>query len=39
MPSYTDTDQPRPIKLAGDELIIEGDTPDGHFYRRLRRMK
>nr|WP_285222327.1 MULTISPECIES: lipocalin-like domain-containing protein [unclassified Lysobacter] len=39
MPSYTGTDQPRPIKLIGDELIIEGDTDDGHFYRRLRRVK
>jgi hypothetical protein len=39
MPSYTGTDQPRPIKLVGDELIIEGSTRDGGFYRRLRRMK
>ena len=39
MPSYTGTDQPRPIKLVGDELIIEGNTPDGGFYRRLRRVK
>jgi hypothetical protein len=39
MPSYTGTDQPRPIKLIGDELIIEGDTAQGHFYRRLRRVK
>lgn len=39
MPSYTGTDQPRPIKLVGDELIIEGSTPEGGFYRRLRRVK
>lgn len=39
MPSYTGTDQPRPIKLAGDELVIEGKTSEGSFYRRLRRVK
>lgn len=39
MPSYTGTDQPRPIRLVGDELIIEGSTPEGGFYRRLRRVK
>lgn len=39
MPSYTGTDQPRPIRIEGDELIIEGNTPDGRFYRRLRRVQ
>ena len=39
MPSYTDTDQPRPVKVRGDELVIEGTTPEGRFYRRLRRVK
>ena len=39
MPSYTGTDQPRPIKIVGDELVIEGSTPEGRFYRRLRRVK
>jgi hypothetical protein len=39
MPSYTDTDQPRPIKVDGDELVIEGTTDEGRFYRRLRRVK
>jgi hypothetical protein len=39
MPSYTGTDQPRPIRIVGDELIIEGNTPAGHFYRRLRRVE
>jgi hypothetical protein len=39
MPSYTGTDQPRPIRIIADELIIEGSTPEGRFYRRLRRVK
>ncbi|WP_368564965.1 lipocalin-like domain-containing protein [Pseudoxanthomonas sp. UTMC 1351] len=39
MPSYTGTDQPRPIKIVGDELIIEGTVPEGHFLRRFRRVK
>lgn len=39
MPSYTGTDQPRPFKLSGDELIIEGKTQEGGFYRRFRRVK
>lgn len=39
MPSYTDTDQPRPIKVDGDELVIEATTSEGHFYRHLRRVK
>ena len=39
MPSYTGTDQPRPVKVVGDELVIESRTPEGHFYRRLRRVK
>ena len=39
MPSYTGTDQPRPIKVVGDELVIENRTLEGHFYRRLRRVK
>ncbi len=38
MPSYTGTDQPRPIRIVGNELIIEGTTPAGRFYRRLRRV-
>ena len=37
MPSYTDTEQPRPIKVDGDELVIEPTTSEGHFYRHLRR--
>lgn len=39
MPSYTGTDQPRPIKIVGDELIIEGTVPEGRFLRRFRRVK
>ena len=39
MPSYTDTDQPRPVKVRGDELVIEGAVAEGRFYRRLRRVK
>ena len=39
MPSYTDTEQPRPIKVDGDELVIETTTSEGHFYRHLRRVK
>ena len=39
MPSYTGTDQPRPIKIVADELVIEANTPEGRFYRRLRRVK
>jgi hypothetical protein len=39
MPGYTGTDQPRPIRLVGDELVIEGKTPEGNFYRRLRRVR
>ena len=39
MPSYTGTDQPRPIKLKGDELIIESVTDAGRFYRRLKKVR
>jgi hypothetical protein len=39
MPSYTGTDQPRPIKIVGDELIIGGKIPEGSYLRRLRRVK
>jgi len=39
MPSYTGTDQPRPIRIVGDALIIEASTPEGRFYRRLRRVE
>jgi hypothetical protein len=39
MPSYTGTDQPRPIKIVGDDLVIEGKTKEGSFYRHLRRIK
>lgn len=39
MPSYTGTDQPRPFKLIGDNLTIEGTTPDGRYLRRFRRVK
>jgi len=39
MPSYTGTDQPRPIRIVGDDLVIEGKTPEGSFYRHLRRMR
>lgn len=38
MPSYTGTDQPRPIRFVDGDLVIEGTTPEGHFYRRLRRV-
>ncbi|MBX9400907.1 lipocalin-like domain-containing protein [Lysobacter sp. BMK333-48F3] len=39
MPSYTGTDQPRPFKLDGDVLTIEGDSEGVHFLRRFRRVK
>lgn len=39
MPSYTGTDQPRPIKIVGDELIIGGTIPEGSYLRRFRRVK
>jgi hypothetical protein len=39
MPSYTGTDQPRPIKFVGDDLVIEGTIPEGRFLRRFRRVK
>ena len=38
-PSYTGTEQPRPFKLDGDTLVIEGLNPHGHFYRELHRVK
>ena len=39
MPSYTDTDQPRPFRVEGDVLTIEGDSDGVHFLRRLRRVR
>ena len=39
MPGYTGTDQPRPFKLDGDVLTIEGDSDGIHFLRRFRRVK
>lgn len=39
MPSYTGTDQPRPIRFVDGDLVIEGTTPEGRFYRRLRRVR
>lgn len=38
MPSYTGTDQPRPFRVEGDVLTIEGDSEGVHFLRRLRRV-
>lgn len=39
-PSYTGTDQPRPFKLDGDVLIIQGRDKDGStYYRELHRVK
>lgn len=39
MPSYTGTDQPRPFRIDGDVLTIEGDSDGVHFLRRLRRVR
>lgn len=39
MPSYTGTDQPRPFRVEGDVLTIEGDSEGVHFLRRLRRVR
>lgn len=39
MPSYTDTDQPRPFRIDGDVLTIEGDAEGIHFLRRFRRVR
>src|SRR3984885_4299745 len=39
-PSYTGTDQPRPFKLDGDVLLIQGRDKDGSSYvRELHRVK
>ncbi|KRD77053.1 lipocalin-like domain-containing protein [Lysobacter sp. Root983] len=38
MPSYTGSDQPRPFRVEGDVLTIEGDSEGVHFLRRLRRV-
>jgi hypothetical protein len=39
MPSYTGTDQPRPFRIDGDVLTIEGDSEGVHFVRQLRRVR
>lgn len=39
MPGYTGTDQPRPFRIEGDVLTIEGDSEGMHFLRRLRRVR
>jgi hypothetical protein len=39
MPSYTGTDQPRPFRIEGDVLTIEGDSQGIHFLRQLRRVR
>lgn len=39
MPGYNGTDQPRPFKVRGDELVIEGDLGGVHYLRRLRRVE
>lgn len=39
MPSYTGTDQPRPFRVEGDVLTIEGDSQGVHFLRQLRRVR
>jgi hypothetical protein len=39
MPGYTGTDQPRPFRVDGDVLTIEGDAEGIHFLRRLRRVR
>ncbi|UHQ23054.1 lipocalin-like domain-containing protein [Lysobacter sp. 5GHs7-4] len=39
MPSYTGTDQPRPFRIEGDVLTIEGDSDGVHFLRRLKRVR
>lgn len=39
MPGYNGTDQPRPFKVQGDELAIEGDSDGVHFLRRLHRVE
>ncbi|UZW60152.1 lipocalin-like domain-containing protein [Lysobacter enzymogenes] len=39
MPSYTGTDQPRPFRIEGDVLTIEGDSEGVHFVRQLRRVR
>jgi hypothetical protein len=39
-PSYTGTDQPRPFKLEGDTLLIQGRKEDGSsYFRELHRVK
>ena len=39
MPGYTGTDQPRPFRVRGDVLTIEGDSEGVHFLRQLRRVR
>jgi hypothetical protein len=39
MPSYLGTDQPRPFRIEGDVLTIEGDGGGVHFLRQLRRVR
>jgi hypothetical protein len=39
MPGYTGTDQPRPFRIEGDVLTIEGDSQGMHFLRQLRRVR
>lgn len=39
MPSYTGTDQPRPFRIEGDVLTIEGDAEGIHFLRQFRRVR
>jgi hypothetical protein len=39
MPSYTGTDQPRPFRIEGDVLTIEGESGGGRFLRQLRRVR
>ena len=38
-PSYTGTDQSRPFKIDGDDLIIELRGDGNHYYRQLRRVR
>lgn len=39
MPGYTGTDQPRPFRIQGDVLKIEGESEGLHFLRQLRRVR
>lgn len=38
-PSYRSTDQPRPFRFEGDDLVIEIRNKNGHFYRQFQRVK